>query len=1015
MGFHQLVGRERELLRIERALSEAKSGRTRIVVLSGEPGIGKSSLAQAAVRTCADSGTFALAGRCYNPEIVPPYWPWIKAIRGYVESHDVAAIRKHIANGLSDIARLVPELLDITDGEASEADLEPHQVRFRIFSGITNFLRKFSESQTILLFIDDLHLADEASLRTLEFVAHELDASRICIITTYRTTGITEDHGFAATLSELARADGYEEIALKGIERKDTSALIEARAGYAPPDEFIDLILSQTDGNPLYVTEIIKLIQDRNTAQSDHQTEWMYDDLPIPESIRHTIRGRIELLPSRCQSQLMVASVIGPVFELGFLQTVLSGGIPDSGTESISDIDLDAMVNAGILDRVDNVAETFRFSHGLIHEVVKSLVPAIRYRTVSARIAEVLELRYESGAKDHAEEIAVHLSNAGDPKLRNKLVEYSTFAGEAALERHSYEKAIEHFETALGNCSHDAGDDTIPRIWTGLGQAHVVAGETKIGIEYLEMAFSYYESAGDIENMVHVAARQLYLHQGDHASADWIERAMKAVEPGTREYAVLLSSAAVSALESGDAARAATLAEYAIKESNRVGDIKAKMYAFIAAGVVEYRRLRFLTSFKYAKMAQELAVAIRDLPSEVCALNLLINGYNAVGDREAVRTALQQMLETAELLRDRFWLRIALYYISRIHILAGRWSDALDASFRSSKLVNAPLWRQREYLWVMHECGKYDEVIDKLDIIASEFPDSHGKPWTLMSWWMFLPKLARIRRDTRHTEDVIALSKKALHNRSISQHDLWCLCLGVGLSATLRCNFVLAREMLERLLEIRHQPEFTISGEDRTVGLVALTAGHWDIGFQYLIQALKFHRSRQCWAEYAWNCYDLVAALRCWKVVTPCESVPGGEEYNEEALRREGCETATRLEMEPLLERYRLIDSAPDDPTAWQWEPAVGLMSGPTEDRKQRQNQEKFAALSSRESEVLTHVAAGKTNQEIGRDLYISEHTVANHVRRILKKLGLTNRIDAATYAVRHGLSNADNSFSSDK
>jgi pentatricopeptide repeat protein len=515
--------------------------------------------------------------------------------------------------------------------------------------------------------------------------------------------------------------------------------------------------------------------------------------------------------------------------------------------------------------------------------------------------------------------------------------------------------------------------------------------------------------------MVHVAARQLYLHHGNRASADWIERAMKVAEPGTREYVILLSSAAVSALESGDATRAATLAEHAIEESNSVADIKAKMYAFIAAGEVEYQGLRFLTSFKYAKMAKKLAASIQDLPSEVCALSLLINGYSASGEPEAARTALHQMLEAAELLRDRFWLRIALYYISRVHIFAGRCSDALDASSRSSKLVNAPLWHQKEYLRVMHECGKYDEVIDKLDIIASQLPDSLGKPATLMRWWLYLPKLARIRRDTRHTDVVIAFSEKALRNRSISQHELWCLCLGIGLSATLRRDFVLAREMLKRLLEIRQQPEFTVSEEARTVGLVALTTGRWDIGIQYLAQALERHRSQQFWAEYAWDCYDLAAALRCWKVVNPCESVPGGEEYNEESLRREGCETATRLEMDPLLERYRLLDSAPEDPTAWQWKPAVGLMSGPTEDRKQRQNQEMFAALSSRESEVLTHVAAGKTNQEIGRDLYISEHTVANHVRRILKKLGLTNRIDAATYAVRHGLCNADNSFSSDE
>src|SRR6266516_2600557 len=214
------VGRERELGELEAGLDDALSGRGRLFLIGGEPGIGKSRLADELAGRARLRGARVLWGRCWEAGGAPAYWPWIQAIRSYVRDQGPETLISQFGSGAADIAWMIPEIQDLLPELGAPAALDSEGARFRLFDSTTTFLRNVGRAQPLLLVLDDLHAADAPSLLLLRFVASELDDAHILIVGLYRDD-VPDNPQLTSTVAEVARNVATRQISLSGLGRHD--------------------------------------------------------------------------------------------------------------------------------------------------------------------------------------------------------------------------------------------------------------------------------------------------------------------------------------------------------------------------------------------------------------------------------------------------------------------------------------------------------------------------------------------------------------------------------------------------------------------------------------------------------------------------------------------------------------------------------------------------------------------------------------------------------------------------
>ena len=203
------IGRQAEMAALRLALDGVLSGQGQLVMLVGEPGIGKTRTAQETTSYAASLEFQVLWGRCYEGEGSPPYWPWVQTIRSYIQSTEPDRLASIMGAGAADIAEIVSELRDALPNWKPPPELEPEQARFRLFNSVSNFLKTASQTQPLLIVLDDLHWADRSSLLMLEFVAQEMRTSPLLILGTYRDVEVSRRHPLAQTLGNLVREDKF--------------------------------------------------------------------------------------------------------------------------------------------------------------------------------------------------------------------------------------------------------------------------------------------------------------------------------------------------------------------------------------------------------------------------------------------------------------------------------------------------------------------------------------------------------------------------------------------------------------------------------------------------------------------------------------------------------------------------------------------------------------------------------------------------------------------------------------
>ena len=867
------VGRHREMGELKACLEDALSGRGRLVTLVGEPGIGKTRTAQELATYAGLRGAQVLWGRSYEEQGVPPYWPWVQAIRSYVRERDLEQLRSEMGAGAADIAEVVSDVRERLPGLQPAPELEPEQARFRLFDSITAFLKTASQRQPLVLVLDDLHWADQPSLMLLQFVARELGGARLLLVGTYRDVELSRQHPLAEALGELTRERLFQRVLLRGLTQEDVGRFIEMAAGVTPPSALVTSVYTQTEGNPLFVTEVVRLLVQEGELSAEKARETDSWTIRIPEGVREVIGRRLNRLSQRCNEALTVASILGREFTMAQLKPLVEEVTEDRLFEV-----LEEALAARVIEELPQTVGRYQFTHALIQETLTAELSLTRRVRLHGRIAQALEELYGDDADSHAAELAHHFSQAEAVAGTEKLVRYSLLAGERALASRAYEDALSHFERGLvargltlsgtEAASQAAPDEEAAALLFGRARAQSATFEVhQLGEAFanLSRAFEYYAEAGNIAQAVAAAEFPIAPAAARIPGvAQLMARALTLVPADSHEAGRLLSRyGGILGNAEGDYEGAQQALGWAIAIARREGDVPLEVRALNYAAGVSALHLHWQESVENGLRAIELAKGDENPGIEggvrfMTAVSLLF-----MGDLEAARPHALVMRDVVER-RSTFRTVASAFFlpITYLSCLEGDWKAGREYSDRGLELspLSPPLLLPRVLLeYDTGDTAQGEVYLERLleamrragpnQLAASAFASTA------------ITAIARMTGVPDRLEIAEAAAEAALSEQSVMPLYALYARVGLALLAVQKGDQSAAGEHCAYLLGQRGTMILPVISVDRLLGLLSQTMGNLDQATGHFEDALASCRKAGYRPELAWTCCDYADLL----------------------------------------------------------------------------------------------------------------------------------------------------------
>ena len=547
----RLVGRMAESGQLQQHWNRAQQARGHLVLLSGEPGVGKTRLAQELVAHAQQGGAALLRGGCYEYEATTPYLPFVDAFREWAHWASDDHLRNTLGPSAGEIAKLAPEIETKLGPLAPNAALSPSEERLRLFDSIARFLQSLAAARGLLIFIDDLHWADHGTLSLMHYLLRHLRSDRVLILGAYREVELDRSHALARALVEWNRERLATRIALGRLSHDDTGTLLATLFGQSVSPEFVSVLYRETEGNPFFIEEVIKSLIEQgqvyreNGAWNRKETH----ELTIPQSVKEAIGRRLDRLSEPAADTLRTAAALGKVFSFHELAAVAS---------STEDALLDALdeANASQLIRADHTkplastpGDSFSFTHDKIREVLYEELNPIRRRRLHQRIGETLEKLYAgatghrpgSDANEHAQDLAYHFTQAGD--LPRSLIHLQR-AADAAERVFALDEAIEFLAEARETAEALGHADEIAALDERIGDAHVARGAIAPAIEHYERALPAAKTT-QTRAALKVKVGNACAPIGDPQGLARLEEALVELDPATQAAPLALATALV--------------------------------------------------------------------------------------------------------------------------------------------------------------------------------------------------------------------------------------------------------------------------------------------------------------------------------------------------------------------------------------------------------------------------------------------------------------------------------------
>ena len=456
------VGRETERADLQRLLEQAVGGQGALVMIGGEPGVGKTRLAEELMAEARRRNMTALLGRCYEMEGAPPYIPFVEILEAAVRLFPLEALRSTMGESAPDVAKLMPELRQLFPDIPNPVELPPEQERRYLFNGMREFIGRAGRAQPLLLVLDDLHWADDSTMLLVQHIAQHLHEMPVLILGTYRDVELEVARPLARALDQLVRQRLAHDMSIKRLPEDGVAAMLRSLSGQEPPATLVQAIYGETEGNAFFVEEVFKYLAEEGRlfdAGGRFLSDFRIGELEVPRGVRLVIGRRLERVGEECRRVLTAAAVIGRGFSFELLEALGETGA-DAPLDAIDEAErahLITATSAGLEAR-------FTFAHELIRQTLVSGLSLPRRQRVHLRVAEAMERVYARDLEEHAADLAHHLYQAGSAADPEKTVHYLTLAGDRAMAQVAWEAAAAHYERALQAMDLIANPDESVRV-----------------------------------------------------------------------------------------------------------------------------------------------------------------------------------------------------------------------------------------------------------------------------------------------------------------------------------------------------------------------------------------------------------------------------------------------------------------------------------------------------------------------------------------------------------------------
>lgn len=816
-----LIGREHEMSDLLAGLDGIATGRGRLFLVGGQPGVGKSRLVDELTAHAQQRGNRVLWGRCWEAGGAPPYWPWVQALRSHLRNQSGDELREVLGSEAPHFAQLVPEIRQQLPDLPEPLQLDPDSARFRLFDSVTIFLSRISRPRPLVLVLEDLHAADEPSLLLLRFVSSELSSIPVLLVATFRDTDAVGEP--LATLGELKRQPETKELSLRGLAEPDLRRLVELTTGVVPPAGLAHFLHTETEGNPLFVGEIVQLLHEE--GRLDRPVDTFSWRSAIPPGLREVILKRLSRLSQGSQSMLTLASILGREFAISILAR-----IADLSREAALE-SLDEAVSARLVIETPAVLGRLRFSHVLVRDALYGELNATERIRLHERAGRILEEEYAADLESHVTELAHHFFEAAPGGDVERALDYGRRAAVGAAEMLAYEESIRLYAMTLQVVDLRSTTDERLRceLLLGMGDAQARAGDARSAKETFIRAAGFARGTNSADQLARAAlgygGRFVWeAARGDPHLRELLEEALDALGEEDTELRVRVMArlAGGPLRDLPERETRAELSRKAVEMARRVGDPATLAYALDGRYAAVWWPENLEERVKIAAELIAGARQARDKERELQGHHYLCLALMERGDITATMRELQAQVSLAQELRQPSHFFYVTTVRAMLATFEGRYEEAKDLIPKAfdqgvhAERSMAEIYRALQLYALLNDLGRVAEAEQSLTTAIDAFPTYYALRCALADVY------AQLGREREARAIFEALAANGFEN--LARNDEWLFAMSVLSEVASRLGDAERAATLYDLLS-PYSSRVAVSPPDVCLGSVALLLG----------------------------------------------------------------------------------------------------------------------------------------------------------------------------------------------
>jgi class 3 adenylate cyclase len=873
----RFVGRREEMDQLKAALENALSGRGSLVMIVGEPGIGKTRLAEEFGVYAGLRGAQVLTGRSYEGEVALPYRPFVEAFRQYAQARPDPLLRQELGEGAPEVAKLVSEVRRRFPDIPEAPRLEPDAERLRLFESVTAFVHNAAAANPLVILLDDLHWADKPSLLLLRYLARSVASQRVLILGAYRDVELDRTHPLSEVIATLRREQLYRRLLLRGLSEEDVLALLTAME---PSEEsavqrqaLATALYRETEGNPFFLREVLshlveegKLYRERGRWTSKVTS---ISEFGIPEGVREVVGRRLSRLSEGCNRVLTLASTMTGGFSWEELKAITGESEP-----VLLDLLDEALAAQLIQERRGDHAGTYDFTHALIRQTLYGELSTPRRVILHRQIGRALEQVHADNLEPHLAELAHHFYEAAPGGDVNKAIDYAQRAGDRAVALLAYEEAAGHYEIALQvlDLKERPAERQRFDLLMALGQAYTRADVPEKATMILEQAVQLGETLseprllGEAANAYSWAVSRGPLF-GTGADVPVLQRALETLtEEDSALRAKLLAWLSLQLAQRSPLEHRLAVAQQARETAERVGSFEALTYALAALHDClqgpERTEERLAVANEWLQAAERAGDKAQVLLARVNRLTALAE----LGEMDEVEREIAITADLADQMREPAWSGFRPVWNGMLATMEGRYEEAEQLVLQVlpiAQRTQQPNWVQSvaaQFYSIRRGQGRLGELEQIVLQNAEENPEVRA--WQAALAVMYLDTH---RQDQAHewferlaARDFADVPSDAFLMVTI----LLAADLARGLGDRRRAGLLyeILRPYAARNVVVGNAV-LCDGSASYPLGLLASTMGRWDDAERHLQDALAFNEKIGAWPWLARTRYEYARML----------------------------------------------------------------------------------------------------------------------------------------------------------